>query len=379
MEKIAFIADGVLFLKTGEEIREIESPFINDKLSDLEKQKRVNFWKTEDSKMNYQLWSRQPVNESTFFRFRDVLLRDNTLYYFIDFAGMTALLRRDLGKDQEIRLLHKNSFNVHGFDFDPVNGHFVVAVESSDGTVNLELLNREGKHLKMLTSGDSIDTLPRFTEKHSILFSSIGIARNEQGFAIAYSPRALLELDMKDEHIREIMEDQHYDYLSPVSTADSVFAIRKKYRPPGGEDSLWTDVKSILLFPFYLIAAIFNFLNMFIDLFSRKPRNPVGQEQPVQNRKFINVLGETIDLASRQKQGTEISIVPETWELITIDHEHRVRVIKNKVSGFDVAGGDLFVSNGYAIEKVNAEGNHDICLKSRLIQKFSVQIDKQDQ
>jgi hypothetical protein len=113
-------------------------------------------------------------------------------------------------------------------------------------------------------------------------------------------------------------------------------------------------------FPIRFVVAVVKFLDAFTRLFNQQPLQPAGPaiEPPVKN-KYLNVLGQTIDLARIQKnlrKPDNLSLVPKTWELIRVSKEGQVEVIARKVSSYDIdSDNKVHITNGFRVNELSAD------------------------
>ena len=104
--------------------------------------------------------------------------------------------------------------------------------------------------------------------------------------------------------------------------------------------------------------AIVNFLNVFTELFSKKPMRPDGPNvQPQAKNKYVRVLGQTIDLAKIQRSSPgldNVSLVPGSWELIKLAVDGSIERIASCVSSYDIdQAGNVHYTNGYKVSQVS--------------------------
>ena len=259
-------------------------------------------------------------------------------------------------------------------DFSTERNEFVAAIKESDKWVNLERLDSEGKFTETVTGGDSCDTLPSFSKTYpqQVLYQSAGIARDEDGYPVAYGPTSINQIDFEQGEMREILADEQYDYLLPrADTAGQLYCIRRPYAPRSHR-SYVSALKETLLFPAALLSAILGFLTAFTRLFdqgssqSKRPNMP----QRVEN-KYVKVLDKTIDLAKIQqssKSSKEPTLGPGSWELIRISGAREIQVIKKGVSFYELApDGRVICTNGYRVHRISPEGSQ-LAFKHKVIQ-----------
>lgn len=366
-----FISDGRLFIRTENGVlKEIESHFVRDKIDSAEYKKAYGGWKGTASGDNPYwgsnvVWGGQAsAGSMAAFRFKDVVIADaETVYYTLANNVITGLFRYDVADDDELRLFHRNEFSEMGFDYSAANDEFVMAVEDEDGRANLQLLDSRGSFKDEITAGDSRDSYPVFSKSTggSILFQSAGIARDEDGFAMAFAPEVIKKLDIVQGEMTDIAGDDQFDYLLPRDDAmGNIYCIRRPYKAVG-HVSPFRVIWDILFFPFRFLMAIVYFLKAFTELFNRKAMRPDGpQVQARQQNKYVRVLGRTIDLARIQRNTRDAenaSLVPGSWELIKISPEGNIEKIARNVSSYDIDDeGNVHLTNGYRVKEIGDSG-----------------------
>lgn len=364
---IAYIADGRLFVREDDgSVRAIESPFIKKKIEDEERERQLNAWKQTQPEDGMDptavmLWGAKALPQArTVPRFTDVADGgDGTIFYVVRYGPLTGLFRHDLQTGEERRLFHKTNFHIRSLDFSPARRQFVIALQQQDGSVNLELLDEEGREAQGITEGDSVDIYPYFSRSNSgeIVFASAGIGRNDQGLAIHFGPMQLCKINLESGELTELHTDPAHDYLLPrMDEAGQLYCIRRPHRRPSHKSPKEVALMIVTFIP-DLLVAIVGFLNTFIHIFGKKKAQlrrlgPMAPPQPEQN-KFVSVLGDMINMADvKRNQEGEYSLAPENWQLVEIKNKN-CNVIDRTVCHFDLADGALLTTNGNVIRRVS--------------------------
>jgi hypothetical protein len=370
--RYAFISDGRLYLYENDgSIKEIESKFASEKEDMADRAKSRQGWKSKEGNMGgpfsgSMIWGRQSsITPYMKFRFRNIGFEDqNTLYYLLTNNFVTGLFKYTIDENYEQRLFHKQELHVFGIDYSPILKKFAISTVAEGGSASLELLDEQGSYKQGLTGGDSKDTNPCFSNQNpdKVFYQSSGIMRDENGFVLTYGPEAVSSLDMKTGEISDILSDEKYDYLLPKDDSEgNLYCIRRPYIGPG-HGSIWKTIWNIVAFPVRFIVAVVNFLEAFTKLFNQKPFEPAGPDYkpPIRN-KYINVLGQTINLAKVKRSlrsSDDVSLVPRTWELIRISKNNKVEVIERKVSSYDIdADNRIHVTNGFRVNELVDNGS----------------------
>ena len=379
-----FISDGRLFIRYPDgKIKEIESHFVREKMEFAENYKSHRGWQKNASSDNpyYNsgtIWGGQAsATPSATFRFKNVVKADeNTIYYILTNNMVTGLFEYDITNDEEARLFHKNDIVELGLDYSTKRNEFAIALLLEDGQVNIELLDNRGSYKQDLTGGDSRDTNPSFskTNPDQILFQSSGIARDEEGFPMAHGPECIHRIDLETGDITGIIASDQYDYMLPKEDQlGNIYCIQRPYKQ-FGHVSPFRYILSIILFPINFLIAIVNFLNAFTQLFNKNTLTPGGPNvQTPKKQKYVNVLGQTINLAKVKKfSSDEYSLVPGSWKLIKITPDKNTHTIANKVSSYDIDNdGNIHYTNGYKVHTVSENTQTNLQFKHPIIENIT--------
>lgn len=361
---LVFIADGKLYTLGGTNlVLQIESGFAQARVREYEKQKTLAGWKNSDGGNDpyfgqSSIWGRKSgINPTQMeFKFSNISpAKDGALYYTQRNTLVTGFFKYLLKEKEEQRFFHKNGFFEHGFAYNSKENNIFMALEDEKGCVDIAVMNDEGKFERFLTDGDSRDSFPSVSQKDGcVLYMSSGIARNEQGYPVAFGPSSIFRLDQANGEAGEILADEKFDYLIPKEDKDgNLYFIRRPYTmlQSGGIKGF---IKDTVMFPVRFIFAIFGFINTFINMFDRKPPKAIGPNAgggKVNN--YRTILGSFIDLADAEKysqKGEGLALVPQSWELVRRGADGAESVISGNVHAYDLApDGTLYYTNGYKI------------------------------
>ncbi len=379
----AFLSDGRLFVRDGDgTIREAESAFVRLRMEEAASRKASRGWKSRESGASpYPVWGSQTASgDAAPFRFTEVrLVNGETLFYCLTNRTVAGLFRFDAAIGEERRLFHRNEYSIFGIDYSQARAEFVAGVADSNGAVNLEMLNDEGRPMRTLTDGDSRDTNAVFSRADAgrVLYQSAGIARDESGTLLAIGPESICALDMDSGEVHEVLGDDRTDYLLPRDDAQgNVYCIRRpwKSRTSGG---FREALVGALLFPFRFLMAVVGFLNAFTMLFNRDMKPAGGPNLPPANQdKFVRVFGQTISMARLSRSADsrgETALVPGNYELIRVSAQGDLEVLARNVSWFDVQpDGAVEYTNGFRVRRIAPGGDAEVVFKHPLIESLSV-------
>jgi hypothetical protein len=386
---IAYLADGKLFLKQGDDPpRLIESPFVQQMLDRVQRSSQRNNWKNSGMGWQFSAAGMMGMAGAQMPQMRRVRFsgltrgtRSGELLYALDTDHVGGLFTYDVAESYERRLYHRNQFRAQSLSRHPSSGTLALSVRADDGTAHIAILGADGKGLKEVTEGDCVDEAPQWTpgEKQVLVFQSAGVGRNQAGVRVALGPYAVQKLDLDSNDFVTVLEEDEHDLLLPRMTSDgSLLFIRRPYDPDGRNLSPWKVLLDVALFPYRLIVAIVAFLNWFSHVFARKPLITSGgppREGP--DARYLMLWGKMIDAEKAIRAGREgdgKSLVPATWQLIRRAPDGSEQSLARHVLSFDLAeDGSIIYSNGSTIYQIGADGKSSgaICT-GKMIEHVSV-------
>jgi hypothetical protein len=250
-------------------------------------------------------------------------------------------------------------------------------LNQNGGTASIAVMRTDGGDFTELTEGDSVDLAPAWIpgSPREIIFQSAGVARDQNGRYSGTGPFAIHKLDLDSGQMSVIAEDPKHDLLSPRCDATgSLYYIRRPYKEAVERFSIWRFLLDIVLFPFRLVYAIFQFLNFFTVRYTGKPLSNAGPAaQREMDIKRMMIWGNMIDAdkAARENKGEDApSLVPRTWELVKQASDGSSEVLAKGVLAFDLCdSGELVYSNGSAIFRLEAGASPKRLLVGTLIEQ----------
>lgn len=371
-----FISKGKLFIKHGAlQVEQIHSPYVQEMIDRMERRKQLHGWK-ENTTLNTS-FTGGPGKLSTDQIDLQVISAqftpDNKLLYFLRDSNIGGLFEYDMQAKTERRILHKQNLCYENLVVNPGDGRILCSQHHASGIANIMLLDRDGANARQLTEGDTVDYAPAWIpgEADKILYQSAGLARSEEGYAIAHGPAAIKLLNLGDHSVVNVLEDPALDYLQPrVDSQGYLYFIRRPYEAQGyGSVNMFTD---FLLFPFRLLRAVFHYLNFFSLMYSRKPLTSASGPQLKADLKDILIKGKRIDaekaLRKESRVGGIPSLVPKSWQLVRRSRQGEEVVLATNVASFDITSSDqILYSNGYAVFQLGPEQQAHIILRDKLI------------
>jgi hypothetical protein len=383
--KIAYLAQGKLHLYTPDgAVRTIESRFgkeVRDRAVQLHQR---NAWKTQGTGAQFMrgglLWGTREHDPAAI-RIAITGLswgsNPDELLYALEtdaIAGVFAVCNE--GREER-RLFHTSDYNVRHLCAQPGGELIACTLNHDGGTANIAVMRADGGDFTELTEGDSIDLAPAWIpgSPREIVFQSAGVARDQNGRYSGNGPFAIHKLDLDSGEMSVIAEDTKHDLLSPrFDTRGSLYYIRRPYKDPVERFGVRRFLLDILLFPFRLVYAVFQFLNFFTVRYTGKPLSNSGPAaQREMDIKRMMIWGNMIDAekAAREGKGEDApSLVPKNWELVKQNGDGDSEVLAKGVLAFDLCeGGALVYSNGSAIFRLEAGASPKRLLVGSLIEQ----------
>jgi hypothetical protein len=210
----------------------------------------------------------------------------------------------------------------------------------------------------------------------TLVFQSAGIGRDARGMIAARGPYSVQQIDVTAGDMKCLAENEKFDLLAPQVSADgALYYIRRPYLPPNARVSPWRTLLDIVLFPFRLIQAIFEYLNFFSMTYSGKPLKTSGNARAKEmDMRRIMLMGNYVNALEIMKQsadGETPALVPASWELVrsASGGAGPAEVLAKGVLSFDLEDdGSIVYSNGSAIFRLGGDRKPELVQKSDLIE-----------
>lgn len=380
----AYLSQGQLHLKLGSDpLRPIDSRFgesIRERSAQIQSR---NSWKTQGTGAQFMsgglLWGRSAAGDPTDIRI-DITgisrgCQPGELFYSLSTPEIGGVfLLRERATD-ELRLLHTADFRVRRLAAGPAQQSLACVVQRKGGQSCIAVMRADGTDMRDVITGDTIDDSPAWVPGsiHELVFQSSAIGRNRAGLAVTQAPFAIHKLDIEAGTVITLAEDPKFDLLTPkVSTEGSLYYIRRPYRDPNKPPSPWRAALDLVLLPFRLLYAVFQFLNFFTVRYTGNTLTTTGnaRQKHADIRKMM-VWGNLLDAdkaADRAEDGTP-ALVPKTWELIRHKSDAE-EVMAKGVLCYDLySDGSVLYSNGSGIYRIDQKGSAERLTKDALIEQ----------
>lgn len=366
---IAYLAQGKLYLQEAEnQFREIKSEFGQSIQRQRLQIQRRNAWKDKGirsmmmspqamAQLEQQAEAVVPVMMSSLCN-----STEGKLFYAIETGDMAALFQFDPKSDREDRLFHNADFQISHLDYSAQQDLIACTKAYPTGIINIATLSPHSVRPHDITEGDSIDLAPRWIpNQKALIYQSAGVSRNGDGFVIDRAPFSIEKLDFNQQSLTTLAEDPKSDFLGPQIGADGLlYYIRRPYRSFHRSFNIWQFLKDLLLIPFRLAYAIFQFFNFFTQSFTGKPLIAAGTQQKVEPKR-MRIWGDWLTLERLPKQHAEDQdappLVPPSWELVRQGTQGVPEVLATSVLAYDLAAdGTVAYSNGSGIYLLLPQG-----------------------
>jgi hypothetical protein len=377
---IAYLAGGKIRLKLdGEKPRTIESQYGNSIRDKAVKAQQRHAWKTEGGNSflsGSMLWGKGGSDPSAIRINTTSLCRGTTagqLIYALETDHSCGLLAVDnLGGDER-RLWSNNTQRLRHIS--TCEGRVACSVEHKFGTANIGVMLTDTSGLSEVTEGDSLDTAPRWVpgSAKQIVFQSAGVGRDRNGNYAGLGPFAIQKLDLDTGEMTTLMEDPTRDLLVPQMTADGTLHYIERPYTTGREVSWPQFFKDFFLFPFRLLFAIFQYLNIFSLMYTGKKLTSAGDARAREmDLKQMMIWGNMVRSAD-QPHTEAPDLVPKTWRLMRKSEGEEAEELATSVLSYDLCpDGSVLYTNGTAIYHRGPDGKPTRLLTDDLIEQVAV-------
>jgi hypothetical protein len=377
---IAYLAQGKIRIKKGAgAARTIDSVYGNAIREKAVRAQQKHSWKSggEDASpfSGPVLWGKAAMSDEVPLAITSICggKGNGGLVYSLESGSLCALL--EIQPDtEERRLWNDKRTRIRHVSVSRETGDMVFSILHQNGTANIGVKMDGENGFKELTEGDSFDTAPRWLpgQGKKIMFQSAGIGRNREGHFLALGPFSIQQLDTETSEMTTVLEDRNYDYLAPQHLPDgSMLFIRRPHAEHERFHPLRT-LKDVVLVPFRLLYAIFQFLNFFSAIFTgRKLTSAGGAKARQMDMKQMMIWGNLVRAqkpAKAEEEGADL--VPSSWQLHRRNTSGETRALASGVLAYDVApDGKIVYTNGNAVFLLQADGRKEHVLNERMIEQ----------
>jgi hypothetical protein len=276
---IAYVARGRLFVKLGdEEPREIESPFAAQVVRRGAELQQKNAWKTQGQGARFlfggvpteledpALPTRDPVAITSVSRGR----HGGEIVYTLSTGQVSGLFAFSGGEEE--RLHHGTDRRLeevsHGAE-----AELFVGVVRVKGEAHLGVLGNDGQGLQLVTEGDSLEEAPSFVpgKDKQVVYVVRPLGYDRAGQIVDLGDAHICRLDLGRGAITVEASEPGVDLLGPRMLADGSLYCLRRPRAKLAPFSLGRAIVDVALFPFRLVWAFVQYLNVFAMRYSGKP------------------------------------------------------------------------------------------------------------
>lgn len=378
----AYLSRGTLHVKNGDgEVRLVESRFgqsIRDRAVQIHDR---NAWKTQGTGARFMgggaLWGGVPRDAAALRLSIAGIARgvkNDELVYALDTDEISGVFRLEEGGSAEQRLLHTADFRV-GRLHSNGSDRIACTLARKGGNSCIAVMRPDGSEMIEVTQGDAVDDSPHWLPGSSeeLVFQSAAIGRDQNGFAAAKGPFTIQKLNLEQGQVTTLLEDAQHDLLSPQMASDgSLYYIRRPYVNPRQGANFLRAAWDLVLLPFRLLFAIFQYLNFFTARYTGNTLTTAGgARQKNADVRQMMIWGNLIE-AGRAEGGADRGSkgVPKNWELMRRGADGKEEALAKQVVSFDLcADGSLLFSNGAGVYHRMARGEVTLLAEDGLIEQ----------
>src|SRR5215471_12757695 len=371
---VLYITQGKINLKEpGQPARLIESKFGQSLIDRAAQIHERTAWKTQGTGAKFMsggvLWgagAQDPAAVTLAITGISRGTREGEFLYSLasdEVAGVFAL--RNQATDEQ-RLFHTADFRISQLTAHPSEDRVACVVQHRDIS-NIAVMRGDGAELTDVTQGDSIDRAPGWVpgSEHELIYQSSGIARNQHGVNAGAAPACIEKLNLENGEISTILQDATFDFLDPRMDRDgNLYCIRKPYRSLHPKFNLLRALLDLVLFPFRLLYALFQFVNIFTMRYTGKTLVTSGDARQKQaDLRQMMMLGNLMQAQREAEQLPEQDregLVAKSWELIRKTTTGEIDVLEKGVLSFDLSeDASIVFTDGSHIFARHPDGKKD--------------------
>jgi hypothetical protein len=382
----AYLSRGKLFIKRGDAPPELLQSQFGESVRQRAKEiQRRHAWKTEGRGAQFMggaaawgMQSRDPGEMPIAVNGLSPGCQEGQLLYTLNTPDISGIFVLREGDYFEQRIFHSADHRVAQVCAVPGQDQIAFVLRQRDGGASLAIMTAEGKEFTEITQGDSIDEFPHWVPGRpgTLVFQSAGIGRDARGIFAARGPCCVQQIDVTSGEMKCLAENEKFDFLAPQIASDgTLYYIRRPYEPPRAHASPWQMFLDIVLFPFRLVNALFEYLNFFSMTYSGKPLKTSGNARAKEmDMRRLMLMGNYVNALEIMKHSADQetpAMVPSNWELVrsASGGAGAAEVLAKGVLSFDLEeDGSVLYSNGSAIFRVDGSRKPALVLKSDLIE-----------
>jgi len=379
-DSFLYVAQGKIhFKEAGKPARLIESKFGQSLVDRASQIHQRNAWKTQGTGAKFMsggmLWGGNDAEENELPVVVNAISRgrsqDEVLYSLSthEIGGVFSITGAD-----EKRLLHTADFRVGHLSVHPSENKVACSIRTK-GASHIAVMQTDGSALTDVTQGDSLDSNPIWVPSASneLLFQSSGIARNAAGVYAGISSARIEKLKIDTGEITTVLGDDRFDYLDPkMDATGTLYCVRKPYTSPKQTFNPFRAALDLVLLPFRLLFAVFQYANFFTMRYTGNTLVSSGavrqRNADLRHMMMMDNVAHAIKARQNFINPTRQWAVPKSWALVRRNVSGALDIVEKGVLTFDLLdGGSILFSDGRRIFLRDAEGVKQELLKDEFI------------
>ena len=383
-QTFVYVAQGTINLKEPERAaRVIDSKFGQSLVDRAGQIRQRNAWKMQGTGARFMsgqtLWGGD-ANEQEQEEIPVVVnavsrgTRPGEVLYSLATGEIGGVFSVSCASGDERRLLHTADFRISQLHANSSEDKIACVVRSRAGS-HIAVMRGDGGELSDVTQGDTLDATPfwRPGSANELILQSAGIARNPAGAIVGASASHIVKLDITAGSTCVLLGDEEHDYLDPkMDTSGNLYCIRKPYVSPRAGFNPFRAVLDLVLLPFRLLFAFFQFMNFFTMRYSGNTLVTSGDTRQRQaNLRQMMIMDNLLharrakDLFAPNRRDWRVS---RSWTLVRKPADGGLEVMEKGVLTFDLCDdGSLLFTDGSRVVLREPDGKKQELLKDQFI------------
>lgn len=376
-----YIAQGKIHLREPNgSTRVIDSKF-GQSLSDRANQIRQrNAWKTQGTGAKFisggTLWGGQGEEQAQIPVVINAITRgigDGEILYSLATNEIGGVFSLNYVSGDEQRLVHTSDFRITQLCANSTENKIACVIRNGPNSY-IALMRSDGAEITELTQGDSLDSSPvwRSGSDSELVFQSAGLARNPAGFVVGTAPSQIMALETATGKSEVLLGDEKHGYFCPkLDGSGNIYCIRKPYSSPQGSFNPFRAALDLILLPFHLFIAFFQYINFFAMRYSGKTLISSGNVRQKQGDLRHMMIMDNLMQATHFARDFGINDqwkVSKAWTLIRKTKAGQIEEVEKGVLSYDLCeDGSLLLCDGSRIFLRHPDGTRQELAKDQFI------------
>ncbi|MBL8214535.1 MAG: hypothetical protein JNK87_27680 [Bryobacterales bacterium] len=380
--RLVYLSGGKLHVRTGSGTERVMESAFGRSLRDRALQIRERHaWKTEGRGAQFlrgSMWG-EPKGDPSEFRIAITSAcrgrNDGEILYTLETDEVSGMFAVD-ADGAETRLFHTADFRLRDICLSPDGTTIAAATAGGPAQSNIATMDLDANHFTEVTEGDSIDAAPCWVpgSGRKLVFQSAGLGRNRAGHLTGISPFTIQQLDLHSGELTTLAEEGEHDLIAPRVDEDGALYYIRRPKPNAERGPGPLQIaKGIVLLPFRLAHAVFQYFNLFSMMYTGKPlvdqkgavARPMDPRQMIVNGNLAMAL-QGVQMGSA---GEPQWNVPTSWQLLRRSPDGRREVLAKSVVTYDLGPRrSVLYSTGEAAHLLPAGGRPEQVCSGGLIE-----------